>query len=277
MTAPAKQTRAPKAKARKKPRKIKIATFNANSIRARLDIVLGWLKQHKPDVLCLQETKAQDKDFPELAIRGAGYHAAFRGEKSYNGVAILTKEKPKKISFGLGGKEPDETRLAYVNYRGLHIVNTYVPQGRGIDLPQYRYKLSWFRRLGAYFDAHFTPRQRVLWCGDLNVAPEAIDVHSPETKRQHVCYHEDVRNAFRRTFDWGFVDVFRKFHPDEAQYSFFDYRFKDSIRLNVGWRIDHILATKPLEKKAHACEIDIKPRLMQKPSDHTFVVAEFMV
>lgn len=255
---------------------MKIATFNANSIRSRLEIVLDWLAENKPDVLCVQETKAEDKDFPALAFAGAGYSVVFRGEKSYNGVCIISKAKPDKVSFGMDdGGQADETRLAYVKIGAVHVVNTYVPQGREIDNPMYQYKLKWLARLKKYFDRHFSPRDSVVWVGDMNVAPEAIDIHNVEEQAEHVCYHVDVRKAFADVVGWGFVDVFRKHHPEAGQYTFFDYRTINAVKRNMGWRVDHIMATAPLAAKSTDSYVDLKPRLKEKPSDHTFLVAEF--
>jgi exodeoxyribonuclease III len=253
-----------------------IATFNANSVRSRLDTILQWLKTHKPDVVCIQETKVEDNDFPALAFTGAGYNVVFRGEKSYNGVATISKAKPEEVRFGLDdGAQPDETRVLYTRIGAVNIVNTYVPQGREIDNPMYQYKLEWFKRLKNYFNRHFSPKSSVVWLGDLNVAPEAMDIHNAAEQENHVCYHIDVRKAFADTVGWGFVDVFRKHHPEPGQYTFFDYRTINAVKRNMGWRVDHILATPPLAKKCVDAHIDLDPRLQPKPSDHTFLVAEF--
>jgi len=257
---------------------MKIATFNANSIRARLEIILQWLKDNKPDVLCVQETKVEDKDFPALAFTESGYHVVYRGQKSYNGVATLSLTKPSEVSFGIDdGKQADEPRMIHVKIGSIHIVNTYIPQGREIDNPMYQYKLEWLQRLRKYFDQHFTPKSPVVWLGDMNVAPLAIDIHNAEEQADHVCYHVDVRKAFAETVGWGFVDVFRKYHPEPGQYTFFDFRTINAVKRNMGWRVDHILATAPLAKKSKDCWIDLKPRLAEKPSDHTFLVADFDV
>jgi exodeoxyribonuclease-3 len=257
---------------------MKIASFNANSIRARLDIVTDWLTQQQPDVLCIQETKAQDEDFPALAFLEHGYHCTFRGQKSYNGVAVLSREKPDEVSFGLDdGGQPDDTRLSYTRFGSVHIVNTYVPQGRELEHEMYQYKLEWFQRLKEYFDRHFSTRKRVLWLGDLNVAPLPMDIHNSEKQAHHVCYHVDVREAFADTVAWGFEDVFRKHHPEPDQYTFFDYRTPNAAKRKMGWRIDHMLATRPLAKLCTDSTIDIEPRLKPKPSDHTFLIAEFKV
>ena len=255
---------------------MRIATFNANSVRQRLAVITRWLGERKPDVLCLQETKVEDRDFPALAFREAGYEIAFRGQKSYNGVAIATRARPADVCFGLDDGGPaDEPRLAYVRIGRLHIVNTYVPQGREIDHPMYAYKIEWLTRLKAYFGRHFTPRMQVLWLGDMNVAPEAMDIHNAEQQADHVCYHVDVRKAFADTIGWGFVDVFRKHHPEAGQYTFFDFRTINAVKRNMGWRVDHMLATKPLAAKSVDAFIDMEPRKGATPSDHTFLVADF--
>lgn len=253
-----------------------VATFNVNSIRKRLIQTLDWLEQRKPDVLCIQETKAQDQDFPLLDLTSSGYHVAFRGMKSYNGVAVLSRTEPEAVSYGLeDGPAPDEERLIRVVIQGVSIVNTYIPQGFKIDSPKYTYKLTWFRRLRRYFTKHLSPAKPAIWCGDMNVAPEPIDVHSPEKHLSHVCFHEAARRAYKDTVAWGFVDVFRKLHPTRQQFTFFDYRQPSSLEANKGWRIDHILATPPLAAKCRKADVDLGPRRTPNPSDHTFLWAEF--
>lgn len=261
---------------------MKIATFNVNSLRMRLPIVLDWLAKNKPDVLGLQETKVQDADFPIDAFADSGYRVAFRGMKAYNGVAMLTLEKPEHVSFGFDeGPDPDDFRLGHLSLGGIQIINTYVPQGYLIESPKYQYKLGWFRRLKDYFSRRLDPQKPAVWLGDLNVAPESIDVHHPERQAKHVCHHIDARNAYKDTRDWGFQDVYRKLYPDTVQYTFWDYRFragqKSAVEANLGWRIDHILATAPLAAKVTRVEVDMAPRLVEKASDHTVVWAEFDV
>lgn len=256
---------------------MRIATFNANSIRSRLPVIVDWLAGHAPDVLCIQETKVQDADFPEGPLREAGYHAAYRGEKAYNGVAVLSREPALDVRFGFDDGGPaDETRLVHARFGNVHVVNTYVPQGREIEHAMYRYKIEWLHRLRAYFDRRFTPRQRVLWCGDMNVAPEPVDVHNPRRQAQHVCFHREVREAFARVVAWGFVDVFRKHHPEPGRYTFFDYRTPNAVARNTGWRVDHVLAAPPLANRCSGAEIDLEPRKNARPSDHTFLFADFL-
>lgn len=255
---------------------MKIATFNVNSVRSRMPVLENWLKEHQPDYLCLQETKVEDDSFPVEPIQNAGYHAAFRGQKSYNGVAILAKDAPDSVAYGLelDGETVDEPRLVYARYGDLHLVNTYVPQGRELEHEMYAYKLKWLKALREWFDASFSDTDRLLWCGDLNVALEPIDVHAPERKKKHVCYHEDARKALENCKAWGFTDLFRQFHPDDAQYTFFDYRVPNALKRGIGWRIDYIFASPALAKTAANAYIDFEPRKMTKPSDHTVLVAE---
>lgn len=253
-----------------------IATFNANSIRTRLPIILDWIREQQPDILCIQETKVQDHQFPFQVFEQEGLHVAFRGEKSYNGVAIVSREPPDAVAFGLDDDaSPDETRFCHATFGEIQIVNTYVPQGREIEHPMYQYKLEWFRRLRRWFDHHTTPQTPLVWLGDLNVAPDMADIHNAEKQTHHVCFHVDVRNAFAETCNWGFTDVFRHFHPEAGQFTFFDYRTPNAVKRGMGWRIDHILATKPLAACATDAGIDLAPRLLPKPSDHTFLYARF--
>ncbi len=255
---------------------LKIATFNVNSIRKRLPIVLQWLKRNTPDVFCLQETKVQDCEFPLSDFGGSGYHVTFRGMKSYNGVAVLSRSVPKYVSYGFDdGGEPDEARLIRAMIDGITIVNTYIPQGASLDSPKYSYKLEWYKRLRVYFSKHLSNKKPVIWCGDMNVAPEPIDVDNAKAKKKHVCFHEDVRREYQETLAWGFTDVFRKLHPDKLQYTFWDYRQPNTLIENRGWRVDHILATPSLVKKCIKAEVDVKPRNMENPSDHTVMWAEF--
>ena len=255
---------------------MKIASFNVNSVRARLPIVIGWLAEQEPDVLCLQETKVQDQDFPVDAFTEAGYHVAFRGEKAYNGVAVVTKEEPSEVAYGLDDRgDPDEARLIRVRLGELAIVNTYVPQGTDPTSPKFQYKLKWFGRLQRFFKRHYEPTDLLLWAGDLNVAPTPLDVYDPDRLYGCICYHPDEHKALKKVTDWGFVDVFRKHCPEPQQYTYYDYRFPKAIDHGLGWRVDHLLATAPLAERSTAAYIDLQPRRLKRPSDHTPIVAEF--
>jgi len=255
---------------------VKVATYNANGIRARLPSVLEWLKREAPDVLGIQETKAQDADFPADAFRNAGYHVVFRGQKAHAGVALVSKDHATHVAYGLDdGGEPDEPRLIRAVIRGISIVNTYVPQGRSTDSPHFQYKLEWFARLRNWFDQHYAPEEMLLWMGDLNVAPDPIDVHDPKRLAKHVDFHPDAREALQRVKDWGFADVFRRHCPDAGQYTYWDYRIRTALEHNRGWRIDHIWATQSLADQSSGAWIDVEARRAERPSDHTYLIAQF--
>ena len=254
----------------------KVATFNVNSVRSRMPILLDWLREHEPDALCLQETKVEDKDFPAGEFEAAGFHVAFRGQKRWNGVAIVSRAPLEQVAFGFeGGPAEEGPRMIRGVLSGVAIVNTYIPQGRSEEDEQFRYKIGWFERLREHFEALYRPEDLVLWCGDLNHAPEPIDVYDPKRLLGHVCFHPEVDRVYRKVLEWGLVDVFRMHRPEPKQYSFYDYRLPNSVKRGLGWRIDHILATRPLADKSTAAYIDLAPRLKPKPSDHTPVVAEF--
>ncbi len=252
-----------------------IASFNVNSIRARLPILEKWLSKNDIDVLALQETKVADDSFPIDDINALGYNVVFKGEKSYNGVAFLTKEKCKKVTYGFDGKGEDEgTRLIYINYEGLHIVNTYIPQGTAPDSEKFVYKLTWFDRLKKYFDEHFTPRSKLLWIGDYNVAPLPIDVHNPKRLLGSVGYHPKEHEVLEYVKSWGFVDIFREYNPNPNEYTFWDYRVRGGVDRGLGWRVDHICGTKSIANKSKNAWIDVEPRKWEKPSDHTPILVE---
>ena len=255
----------------------KVATYNCNSIRARLELVMEWLARQAPDVLCLQETKVPDDEFPSAEFHDRGYQVLFRGQKAHAGVALVTRAEAKQASFGLeDGAEPDETRLIRARVGDVWVVNTYVPQGRTVDSPHFQYKLAWLARLRSYFDRHHKPQDLLVWTGDFNVAPQEIDVYDPKRLVKHVDFHPEAREALEQVRNWGFTDVFRLRHPQEAeQYSFWDYRVPNALERGMGWRVDHVWATTPLAEKCTKAWIDVEARRADRPSDHTFVVAEF--
>ncbi len=255
---------------------VKIATYNVNSLRSRLHVVLPWLEKNQPDVFCMQETKVEDAKFPAADIETLGYTVVFRGNKQYNGVAIVSREKPKKVIFGLDDDPVDADRLAVAYFDNLVVLNAYVPQGQEVDRPQFAYKLSWLSRLKKYLHKHFQPEQNLILCGDFNVAPAPIDVHDPKRILGHVSFNPEVWRAYEDVLSWGLVDVFRKHHPDQpGQYTFFDYRVRDSVGRNLGWRVDHILATEKLAGRSCKSLIDLPTRTVEKPSDHVVLYASF--
>ncbi|MBN1509240.1 MAG: exodeoxyribonuclease III [Sedimentisphaerales bacterium] len=254
---------------------MKVASFNVNSIRVRLPLVLEWLRQNRPDVLAVQETKVQDTKFPEAAFEKAGYRCAFRGQKGYNGVALIAVPHMSDMEFGLPTQPRDEARLVKARIGDVTFVNTYVPQGYLPASDRFQYKLEWFNRLLDYFRSTWRPTDLVLWMGDLNVAPLPIDVYDPVRLQGHVCHRPEVRSALERVVQWGLIDVFRKHCPEPGQYTYWDYRPGNPFKHNHGWRLDHILATAPLAQRSVACSIDKAPRAAERPSDHTPIVAEF--
>ncbi len=254
---------------------VKVATFNVNSLRARLDIVFDWLQVNRPDILAVQETKVQDADFPGADFDDIGYRYVFRGQKSYNGVAVFSRSAISHVRFGLLDEPRDEPRLVAAQTCGVHIVNTYIPQGDSPISPKYAYKLAWFARLREFFEACFRPDQPVLWVGDLNVAPEAIDVYDPVQLIGHVCFNPEVSAALVDVRAWGFVDLFRMHCKLAGHYTFWDYRMRDALRHNRGWRLDHIMGTQPLAERCRACYVDKGPRAAERPSDHAPLIAEF--
>lgn len=255
---------------------MKIASFNANGIRARIQVILKWIAKESPDVLCFQETKAPDDDFPGQPFQDAGFHCVFTGQKRFNGVAILSKTPPQDVRIGLeGGGEPEEARFIAAEVKDILIVNTYVPQGQDPDSEKFQYKLAWLSRLLKYFDTHCDPERPIVWTGDFNVAPEPIDVYDPEGLLGSVCYHPEEHKALGALKAWGFVDVYRKHRPSEKQYTFWDYRIPNAIKRGLGWRIDHIWATQCVAERSKNAWIDVEPRHWEKPSDHTFIMAEF--
>ena len=252
-----------------------IATWNVNSIRRRLQIVLDWLAARQPDVLCLQETKVADEEFPILAFKMAGYHATFRGMKSYNGVATLSRREPEAVLHGMHeGPDNEDVRILQTVIDGVAIVNTYVPQGYKITSDRYAFKLEWFAHMRRYFEERLDPAKPAIWTGDMNVAPEPIDVYHPDRRVNDVDFHIDARNAYKVAVAWGFEDVFRKLHPDRVQYTYWDY-FRNALENNWGWRIDHILATAPLAAVCTSADVDLEPRRLPGASDHTVVWADF--
>ena len=253
---------------------MKIATFNVNSIRTRLPIVIDWLAANQPDALCVQETKVQDKDFPVDEFASTGYNVIYKGQKSYNGVAIFSKHKFTNVEYSFNDSVGDEARFIKAQINGITIVNTYVPQGFEMDSEKYQHKLDWLKKLFAYFKKNFTPADNLVWLGDLNIAPTDKDVYDPIALDGGVCFNKDLSKIFDGFIEWGFVDLYRLHHKAGGNFSFWDYRQPNGFKRNLGWRLDHILAAKLLAENCTTCLIDTKPRTLEKPSDHTFVIAE---
>ncbi len=255
---------------------MKIASFNVNGIRARMPVILYWIEKEFPDILCMQETKVQDAEFPEDVFKEKGYHCTYKGQKSYNGIAIISRELPSRAEFGLGDDdESEKPRIASAYFDNFIVVNTYIPQGREPGSEQFTYKLAWLGRLLKYFENNFTPDMKVVWTGDFNVAPEPIDVYDPVKLLGSVGYHPLEHGALSNVMKWGFTDVYRMHKPDEKEFTFWDYRIPNSVKRGMGWRLDHICATKSLADISVSARIDKTPRLAERPSDHTPIIAEF--
>lgn len=253
---------------------MKVATWNVNSLRVRLEQVLDWLASASPDVLCIQETKLQDDDFPRERIEALGYHVAYAGQKTYNGVALLSRLPMEDIETDLPGLDDPQRRVLAANIGPVRVLNLYVPNGKEVGSDKYEYKLKWLEHLVAYAKALYASDKQVLICGDFNIAPEDRDVHDPEAWRGKVLCSEPERAAFRALTEAGYHDTFRKFEQPEEAYSWWDYRAA-AFRRNMGLRIDHILCSDSLYEHVQSCEIDKAPRKLERPSDHAPVVAAF--
>ncbi|HEY9641239.1 MAG TPA: exodeoxyribonuclease III [Coleofasciculaceae cyanobacterium] len=260
---------------------MKIATWNVNSLRTRLDHVTQWLTDNPVDVLCMQETKVMDKDFPRSPLEDMGYHLYFSGQKSYNGVAILSRAPLENVSIGFSSVVGDaindldeQKRVISGVLGGVRIVNLYVPNGSEVGSEKYQYKLRWLSVLRDYLKALLAETSDVLVCGDFNIAPEDRDIHNPEGRANHIMASAAEREALEKSvLTIGFTDIFRKFNPDGGQFSWWDYRAAAFPR-NMGWRIDHHYLSPNLVEKAIACTIDRSPRSWEKPSDHVPVIVE---
>ncbi len=260
-----------------------IATFNVNSVKSRIPVLTEWFKaKGAPDILCLQETKCRDGDFPIYFFEDYYKLCTFHGMKSYNGVAVLSKREPDELMFGLddgeaedGKEESESSRVELARFGKLFVLNTYIPQGKDLESPDYPYKLRFIARVRALLERECSPDGLVVWLGDLNVAPTDIDVTNPNNKKNHVCFHEDVKRALLGAMEWGLVDIFREHLPNAGEYTFWDYRVKDSLVRNIGWRIDHVLGTRSAASLCRSVRVERELRAMERPSDHTAVTAEF--
>ena len=251
-----------------------IATWNVNSIRARLARAQKWLETHRPDVLCLQELKVQDADFPRAELESLGYRAAVFGQKTYNGVAILTRAEPTSVSKGLGDGEQDpQARLIAVQIAGLEVINVYVPNGAEVGTDKYEYKLRWLEKLRAHLDRHYRPDAPLIVCGDFNIAPEDKDAAQPEQWRDSVLCHELARQGLQNVCAFGLTDLFRKHVMTGGHYSWWDYRMLGFPK-NNGLRIDLVLGTPAAAARCKTAWIDRDERKGQQPSDHAPVVVE---
>jgi len=259
---------------------MKVVSWNVNSIRARFDRVMNWLDQHEPDVVCLQELKCTEADFPFDAISSLGYACEVYGQKSYNGVAILSFEEPEDVVMGFDdGVDDPQARVIGATIGGVRIVDLYVPNGGAVGSDKWTYKLAWYDRLVKWLDAHCDPRQQLVLCGDFNIAPLAMDVARPDKWAETAMCATAGREALKRVVDWGFIDTFRQHEREGGHYSWWDYR-GGGLRANDGLRIDQIYATRTLAELCSAAGIDEAERRDMKggkPSDHAPIWAEFDV
>lgn len=257
---------------------MKIASWNVNSIRARLLRVLPWLSENAPDVLCLQETKVEDALFPREDIERLGYRIALLGQKTYNGVAILVRgDEPTQITCGFDdGVADEQARFIAATVRGVRIASLYVPNGQAVGSDKFAYKLAWLRRCRAWLCAHGQVAEPLVLCGDFNVAPEDRDVHDPAEWKDQVLCHPDERAGFAALLDWGLQDVVRRHRPEAGLFTWWDYR-QLSFPRNRGLRIDHILATPTMAERSRDASIDRNARKGKEASDHAPVLATFDV
>jgi len=254
---------------------IAIATWNVNSVRTRLEHVFRFLHEHYPDVLCLQELKVEEKNFPFDEFARRGYRVAAACQKTYNGVAIVSPYPIEDVEAGFGPTSKDpEARLIAGTVRGVRVMSAYVPNGQEVGTDKYRYKLGWMKHLAELLADRADRAKPLVLCGDFNVALEDRDVHDPGAWEGHVLCSEPERKAARGWLGWGLSDCFRRHHEGDGLFSWWDYR-QGAFARNQGLRIDHVWATRPLYEQSLGCEIVREPRTWDKPSDHAPVISVF--
>lgn len=255
---------------------MKLAAWNINSLKVRLPQLLDFLATRQPDAVCLQETKLTDDTFPVSLLEAAGYHVVFAGQRTYNGVAIVSRSAPTEISAGIPGFEDQQKRVIAATVDGIRLVCVYCPNGQSLVSEKYPYKLAWFDALAAWLKDELARYPRLVVLGDYNVAPEDRDVHDPEAWRGSVLVSEPERERFRKLLALGLKDSFRLFEQPEKSFSWWDYRMM-GFRRNHGLRIDHILLSDPLAAACTSSTIDREMRKLERPSDHAPVIAEITV
>jgi exodeoxyribonuclease-3 len=251
---------------------MKIAAWNVNSLKVRLPQLLDWLESSQPDVVCLQETKLEDHNFPRAEIEAAGYQVAFSGQKTYNGVALLAREMPADIVCGNPHFPDPQKRLITATVRGIRIVCAYIPNGQAIGSDKYEYKLAWLAALTPWLKEQLATSPQLVLAGDFNIAPEDRDVHNPAAWAGQILCSEPERTAFQHLLELGLKDSFRLFEQPEKSFSWWDYRML-GFQKNQGLRIDHILLSDPLAARCTAAGIDREMRKRERPSDHAPVSA----
>ena len=253
---------------------MKLAAWNVNSLKVRLPHLLDWLAQAQPDIVCLQELKLEDAKFPRSEIESAGYQSAFSGQKTYNGVAILSRLALADVSAGMPGFADDHKRVIAATAAGVRVVCVYCPNGQAVGSDKYAYKMRWFAALKDFLAAEIARHSSLVVAGDFNVAPEDRDVHDPKAWEGQVLVSEAERAALQALAALGLKDTFRLFEQPEKSFSWWDYRML-GFRRNAGLRIDHVLVTADLARRCTASTIDKAPRKLERPSDHAPVIAEF--
>jgi exodeoxyribonuclease-3 len=251
----------------------RLATWNVNSLKVRLPHLLEWLAQARPDAMCLQETKTEDAKFPVAELRAAGYEAAYSGQKTYNGVAILSRSAPVDVQHGIPGFADELKRVIAATVGGVRLVSIYAPNGQAVGSDKYAYKLRWYEALAAWAKEALAAHPRLALAGDFNVAPEDRDVHDPKRWEGQIHVSGPERAAFGQLLRIGFSDAFRLFPQPEREFSWWDYRLA-AFQRNWGLRIDQILLSPELARLCHACSIDKAPRKLERPSDHAPVLAQ---
>ncbi len=252
---------------------MKLATWNVNSLKVRLPQVLDWLAANPIDVLCLQETKQQDADFPDTELAAAGYHSVFIGQKTYNGVAILSRVPATDVQTGIPDYVDEQKRVIAATFGDMRVICVYIPNGQSIDSDKYQYKLGWLAALHGWLKEERVRYPKLVLLGDYNIAPEDRDVHDPAAWVGNVLVSEPERDAFKALLALGLTDSYRLFEQADKTFSWWDYRMM-GFRRNLGMRIDHILISSPLVAQCKSCVIDKAPRKLERPSDHTPVVIE---
>jgi len=253
---------------------MQIATWNVNSLRVRLPQVMGWLSQSPVDVLAMQETKLVDTDFPRQEIEDAGFKVHFSGQKTYNGVALLSRWPLEDVICDIPEFDDPPRRVLAATTNGVRVINLYVPNGQSVGSEKYQYKLSWLAALAKWLAAELTRHERLVVLGDFNIAPEDRDVHDPAAWAGNIHVSEAERAALKTLLDAGLVDVFRQFEQPPNTFSWWDYRMF-AFRRNHGLRIDLILANAAFAKVCKECRVDREPRKAERPSDHAPVIANF--
>jgi len=259
---------------------MKLASWNVNSLKIRLPQLLDWLAAQAADIVCLQETKLEDDKFPLAEIEAAGYRCAWSGQKTYNGVAILSRDVLADVATGIPGFADEQKRVIAASVGraadAIRVVCIYVPNGQAVGSEKYEYKLNWLAACRSWLEQELIRHPRLVVLGDYNVAPADEDVHDPKAWEGHVLFSVPEREAFQRLLMLGLKDAFRMFTQQEKSFTWWDYRM-NAFKRNLGLRIDHVLLSPGLASRCRACAIDVEPRRTERPSDHAPIVVELEI